>query len=139
MLDPFSLSAFLTSRDGAGLLRRFNRVKLGKGAPVVGDPLDAGDIFSLHSGCDLTTAAPSELRVISRDAFCALLTDNPMLALGMMAVLGRVLAAMTRTVESLVFDDVRQRLAVAFMQDLLDRPWYRRATTDIAAQATLTR
>lgn len=147
MLDQFSLSAFLTSRDGAGLLRRFARVRLGKGAPLVGEALDAGDIFvvvsgrvraslardareitlfhldpgdifSLHSGCTLTTAAASEIRVVGRDAFRALLADHPMLALGMMAVLGRVLGALTRTVDSLVFDDVRQRLA----RLLLDQP-----------------
>lgn len=139
MLDRFSISKLLASRAGEGLLAGFRRSQHPKGALVdladVGGEifvvtsgrlrvyltgeareitlfhLGPGEIFCMHSGCGIEVVEAAELRATDIGTFEARLAAEPTLALGLIAVFGRGMVSMMRTIENLMFFDIRRRIA----------------------------
>ena len=74
-----------------------------------------GDMFCLHSGCLIEAAEPSELKFTDLATFDKKLRENPQIAWALISILGRALASFLRTIEDLMFHDIKQRIANYFI------------------------
>ncbi len=77
--------------------------------------LGPGDMFCLHSGCLIEATERSDLRVTDIHTFERKLAETPQLAWGLISILGRALTSFMRTIEDLMFHDIKQRIARFFV------------------------
>lgn len=77
--------------------------------------LTAGDMFCMHSGCLVEASERSELRVTDIRTFEQKMETCPSIAWGLISILGRALTSCMRTIEDLMFHDIKQRLAGFFL------------------------
>lgn len=80
--------------------------------------LVAGDIFCMHSGCLIEAVEKSELRVTDVKTFAAKMEKNPNLSFGLVTILGRAIMSCMRTIEELMFLDIKQRVAWFFLDQV---------------------
>lgn len=77
--------------------------------------LGPGDMFCMHSGCLVEASEPCELRITDIATFDRKLRENPQIAWALISILGRALASFLRTIEDLMFHDIKQRIANFFI------------------------
>ncbi len=77
--------------------------------------LEPGDIFCMHSGCLVEAVEKSDLRFTDIKTFGKKLETNPAIAFGLVAILGRAIMSCMRTIEELMFLDIKQRVAWFFV------------------------
>lgn len=145
MLERFSISRILTSRQGEGFFQGFHARAYDKGALISnGEPdengifvvisgrlrvyligedreitlfhLSPGEIFCMHSGCMIEAVDAADLRFTSIKSFEAKLTESPEFGLGLMSIFGRAMVSMMRTIENLMFLDIKKRIARFFSE-----------------------
>lgn len=84
--------------------------------------LGPGDMFCMHSGCLVEAIEPADLRITDIATFDRKLRENPEIAWALISILGRALASFLRTIEDLMFHDIKQRIARFFIdQENADR------------------
>lgn len=144
MPPRFSIANVLLSPAGEGFFRGFHSKIHAKGSLVcTGDPdengvfvvisgklrvflvgeereitlfyLNAGDMFCMHSGCLVEATEKTELRVTDIQTFEQKMETTPSIAWGLVSILGRALTSCKRTIEDLMFHDIKQRLARFFV------------------------
>lgn len=144
MPPKFSISSLLVGPAGEDFFRGFARKSFAKGALVstgdveengilvvtsgrlrmflIGEDrelslfyLGPGDMFCMHSGCLIEATEPSDLRVTDIATFDRKLKENPQIAWGLISILGRALASFLRTIEDLMFHDIKQKIARFFV------------------------
>lgn len=74
-----------------------------------------GDIFCMHSGCLVEAVEKSDLRFTDIRTFGKKLESTPAIAFGLVAILGRAIMSCMRTIEELMFHDIKQRVAWFFV------------------------
>lgn len=77
--------------------------------------LEPGDIFCMHSGCLVEAVEKSDLRFTDIKTFGKKLEATPAIAFGLVAILGRAIMSCMRTIEELMFHDIKQRVAWFFV------------------------
>ncbi|KAI95913.1 Crp/Fnr family transcriptional regulator [Rhodomicrobium udaipurense JA643] len=127
------ISAGLPDRDGvlvvmSGKLRVY---LIGEDREMTLFYLVPGDMFCTHSGCLIEAVERTDIRYTDIGTFAKKLEENPSLAFGLIGILGRAMMGCMRTIEDLVFRDIKQRLAHFF----LDRA--RAAQGDAGAEVRL--
>ncbi|MBB5049935.1 CRP-like cAMP-binding protein [Rhodopseudomonas rhenobacensis] len=144
MPPRFNIADVLTSPSGEGFFNGFNVRKHDKGSMIctgegdengvfvvmggrlkvylVGDEremtlfyLVPGDIFCMHSGCLIEAVEKSELRFTDIRTFSKKLEQCPAIAFGLVSILGRAIMSCMRTIEDLMFHDIKQRIAWFFV------------------------
>ena len=75
-----------------------------------------GDMFCMHSGCIVEAVQKSEIRLADMQTVEKKLFDTPGLSWKMFGVMGNAMLSSIRTIESMAFHDVRQRIALFFLQ-----------------------
>lgn len=73
--------------------------------------LEPGDVFATHTRAFVEAVQDSEILLIDAAAFRHKMETCPELSMAMLEILGDTLSASFSAIESLVFHDVRQRLA----------------------------
>lgn len=73
--------------------------------------LEPGDVFATHTRAFVEAVQDSEILLIDAAAFRRKMETCPELSMAMLEILGDALSASFSAIESLVFHDVRQRLA----------------------------
>ena len=144
MPPRFGIADVLTSRAGDGFFKGFHARRHGKGAMIctgegdengvfivmdgrlraymIGEELEItlfylipGDIFCTHSGCLVEAVEPSETRFADLATFKRKIEECPSISFGLVSILGRAIMSCMRTIEDLMFHDIKQRLAVFFL------------------------
>ena len=77
--------------------------------------LGPGDMFCMHSGCLIEAVEKSELRFADIKTFSRKIEQCPAIAFGVVSILGRAIMSCMRTIEDLMFHDIKQRIAWFFM------------------------
>jgi CRP-like cAMP-binding protein len=77
--------------------------------------LNAGDIFSMHSGALVEACERSELRVTDIRTFEQKMKTYPPIAWGLISILGIALSSCMRTIEDLMFHNIKERIARFFI------------------------
>ncbi|ABC22232.1 Crp/Fnr family transcriptional regulator [Rhodospirillum rubrum] len=77
--------------------------------------LTSGDMFCMHSGCLVEATERTEVRFADIRTFEQKLQTCPSMAWGLIAILGRALTSCMRTIEDLMFHDIKQRIAGFFI------------------------
>ncbi len=145
MTTIFSISHILAGRDGEAFLEGFRKKAYPKGALVCGSEnndngifivfggklrvyligedreitllyLVPGDIFCMHSGCIVEAVEKSQIRLAGLQTVEKKLLEFPGLGFKMFAVIGGAMLSSIRTIESMAFHDVRQRISLFFLQ-----------------------
>ncbi len=78
--------------------------------------LGPGDIFCMHSGCIVEAVEKSEIRLADLQTVERKLIETPGLGWKMFGVLGGAMLSSVRTIDSLAFQDVKQRIGQFFLQ-----------------------
>ncbi len=73
--------------------------------------LGPGDMFCMHSGCLVEATEPCEPRITNIATFDRKLRENPHIAWAPISIFGRAPASFLRTIEDLMFPDIKQRVA----------------------------
>lgn len=144
MTSRFSIADFLAGPSGGEFLTGFHRQVHGRGTMVctgghdengvfvvtdgllrvylMGEDremtlfyLHPGDIFCMHSGALVEAAEATELRFCDFTTFQTKLESYPAISLALVAILGRAIMACMRTIEDLSFKDIKQRVALFFL------------------------
>jgi CRP-like cAMP-binding protein len=145
MTTIFSISHILADREGDGFFSGFRKKTYSKGSIVCGRErqgkgvfivvagklrvyligedreitlfyLVPGDIFCMHSGCIAEAMQQSEIRLADMKTLEQKLFDSPGLGWKLFGVMGSAMLSGLRTIESMAFHDVRQRIALFFLQ-----------------------
>jgi CRP-like cAMP-binding protein len=145
MTTLFSISHILAGRDSDEFLAGFRKKHYPKGGVVCGPEtsengifivfvgklrvyligedreitlfyLGPGDIFCMHSGCIVEAVETSDIRLADLQTVEKKLIGTPGLGWKMFGVLGGAMLSSIRTIESLAFQDVKQRIAQFFLQ-----------------------
>ncbi|WP_127077534.1 Crp/Fnr family transcriptional regulator [Rhodomicrobium lacus] len=111
------ISAGLLDRDGVlvvmhGKLRVY---LIGEDREMTLFYLVPGDMFCTHSGCLIEAVEKTDIRYADIATFAKKLEENPSLAFGLIGILGRAMMGCMRTIEDLMFRDIKQRLARFFL------------------------
>lgn len=77
--------------------------------------LGPGDMFSMHSGCQIEACEASDLWVTDLPTFQRKMAAYPRLADSLVSILGRAMTSCIRTIQDLAFHDIRQRLLRFFL------------------------
>lgn len=144
MPPRFSIASVLASPAGEGFFRGFNPKVYGKGCIICNGEdgengvfvvmsgklrvflmnedreislfyLTTGDMFCMHSGYIVETCEKTELRVTDIKTFSQKIESCPAIAWGLVSILGRALTSCKRTIEDLMFHDIKQRIAWFFV------------------------
>ena len=145
MTTLFSISHILAGRDSDEFLAGFRKKQYPKGGVVCGPEtaengifivftgklrvylagedreitlfyLGPADIFCMHSGCIVEAVEKSDIRLADLQTVEKKLMGTPGLGWKMFGVLGGAMLSSVRTIESLAFQDVKQRIGQFFLQ-----------------------
>jgi CRP-like cAMP-binding protein len=165
MPPRFGIADVLTSRAGEGFFNGFHIRRHGKGSMVCSSEGDEngvfvvmdgrlrayligedreitlfylvpGDIFCTHSGCLVEAVEKSETRFADIATFGRKLKENPSIAFGLVSILGRAIMSCMRTIEDLMFHNVKQRIAVFLLDHASTGARERREGTELSLGLT---
>lgn len=93
--------------------------------------LEAGDIYSSHSGTFAEAREAARILTIQTETFYLLMLNNPTILINMVKVLGDSLGNTLRIIENLAFLDIDKRLARFFLEAAKDKGIVRQEGTFI--------
>lgn len=97
----------------------------------------AGDMFCMHSGCLVEAVEKTELRFMDIRAFAQKLEDSPSIAFGIVSILGRAIKSCMKTIEDLVFHDIKQRIASFFIDRAVSEGHHSDAGVELSVDLTV--